>query len=131
MNTEPTNPTVQTTFRNLAHSDAVEMRIQEEAGKLRKYFDRITSCRVMVEAPHRHHRRGDSFHIRIELGVPGRELVVSHEPGLSAAKRGEDTPRHKGDEIDGAHQDAYVAIRDGFRAMRRQLQNYVHCLRQE
>ena len=119
---------VQTTFRNMDHSEAVVARLQEETDKLDKYFNRITSCRVMVEAPHRHHRRGDSFHIRIELGVPGKELVVAHEP---AVKHEEDGQRHQHLEVGGPHQDVYVAIRDAFKAMQRQLQDYVHCQRQE
>ena len=41
---------VQTTFRNMDASAAVTERIQEEADKLDKYFDRIASCRVIVEA---------------------------------------------------------------------------------
>jgi ribosome-associated translation inhibitor RaiA len=123
---------VQTTFRNMDHSDAVVARLQEEANKLDKYLDGITSCRVMVEAPHRHHRRGDAFHIRIELGVPGRELVVGHEPTLHGVLKQEDeAQRKKNLEIDGPHKDVYVAIRDAFKAMRRQLQDYVHCLRKE
>jgi ribosome-associated translation inhibitor RaiA len=117
---------VQTTFRNIDHSEAVIARIQEEADKLDRYFDRITSCRVLVEA--RHHRRGDPFHIRIELGVPGKELVVTHDP---AVVKGDEEARHKHHELEGPHKDVYVAIRDAFKAMRRQLQDYVHCLRQE
>lgn len=114
------------------HSDAVVARLEEEAHKLDKYFDGITSCRVMVEAPHRHHRHGDAFHIRIELGVPGKELVVGHEPTLrSALKQEGEAQWSKNMEIDGPHKDVYVAIRDAFRAMRRQLQDYVHCLRKE
>jgi cold shock CspA family protein len=98
------------------------------SGKLDKYFRRITSCRVIVEAPHRHHRRGDPFHIRIELGVPGKELVVTHEPTLKHEEQG---GWHKRLEVEGPHQDVYVAIRDGFKAMRRQLQDYVRCLRRD
>jgi ribosome-associated translation inhibitor RaiA len=119
---------VQTTFRNIDASAAVVARVQEEAEKLDKYFRRITSCRVIVEAPHRHHRRGDSFHIRIELGVLGKELVVTHEPNLKHEEQGE---WHKRLEVEGPHQDVYVAIRDGFKAMRRQLRDYVRCLRHE
>ena len=73
---------VQTTFRNMDASEAIAARVQDEADKLERCFDRITSCRVIVEAPHRHHRRGDPFHVRIELWVPGKELVVTHEPTL-------------------------------------------------
>ena len=92
---------VQTTFRNMDASAAVAARVQEEADKLDKYFDRITSCRVIVEAPHRHHRRGEPFHIRIELGVPGKELVVTHVPTLAHEDQGE---WHKHLEVDGSAQ---------------------------
>ena len=119
---------VQTTFQNMDHSEAVVTRVQKEADKLDKYFDRITSCRVVVEAPHAHHRRGDSFRVRIELGVPGKELIVAHEP---AVKHEEEKRRHQHQEVGGPHQDVYVAIRDAFKAMQRQLQDYVQCLRQE
>lgn len=123
---------VQTTFRNMNHSDAVATRIQEEADKLDQYFDRITSCRVLVEAPHRHHRRGDPFHIRIELGVPGKELVVTHDPTAhTVSKQDEEGHLTKQMEVGGPHKDVYVAIRDAFKAIRRQLQDYVHNLRQE
>jgi hypothetical protein len=57
-------------------------------------------------------------------------LVVAHEPGLHAnGQDGADSRRRKQQETDGAHKDIYVAIRDSFRAMRRQLQDYVECLR--
>jgi ribosome-associated translation inhibitor RaiA len=122
--------TLQTTFRNVDRSEAVESRVREEAEKLHRYFDRIQSCRVMVEAPHRHHLRGEPFHIRIEVGVPGRELVVGHDPSQRSQSGGQER-RRKTQELTGAHRDVYIAIRDAFRAMRRQLQDYVHCLRHE
>jgi ribosome-associated translation inhibitor RaiA len=109
-------------------SAAVAARLQEETDKLDRYLDRITSCRVTVEAPHRHHRYGDPFHIRIELGVPGKELVVTREPTLKHEGQGE---CHKRLDVEAPHKDVYVAIRDAFKAMRRQLQDYVHCLRHD
>jgi len=119
---------VQITFRNVDSSASVMARVQAEADKLDQYFDRITSCRVIVEAPHRHRQRGDSFHVRIEVGVPGKELVVTHEPTLES---GEESDWHKNIELDGPHRDVYVAIHDSFDAMRRQLRNYAHRLRNE
>lgn len=123
---------VQTTFRNMDHSAALVTRIEEEARKLDRYFDRITSCRVMVEAPHRHHRHGQAFHVRIELGVPGKELVVTHDPTLQA-KSNEEDQRYvtKTTEVNAPHKDVHLALRDAFKAMRRQLQDYVHTLRQQ
>lgn len=122
---------VQTTFRHVHHSDAVVERIQEEADKLHQFFDRITSCRVTLEAPHHHHRKGHPFHVRIELGVPRKELVVAHEP--AAQFRGADeeiATAVKGDD-DARHEDIYVAIADAFKAMRRQLKDHARTLRDE
>lgn len=108
------------------------MRIQKETDKLERYFDRITSCNVIVEAPHRRHHRGNQFRIHIELGVPGKELAVTHEPSFNASiKLDGDSKLHKHAEAAEPHRDVYVTIRDAFHVMRRQLQDYVHCLRQE
>jgi ribosome-associated translation inhibitor RaiA len=123
---------VQITYRNMQSSDAVTARIQEEAAKLDEFFSRITSCRVVVEAPHRHHKWGELFHVRIELGVPGTELVVSHEPSPRAALRhDEEAVLKKHIEIHPEHKDVYVAVRDAFVSARRQLQDYVKRLRGE
>jgi hypothetical protein len=43
--------------------------------ELEQFYDRITSCRVVVEAPNRHHREGRLYHIRVDLKAPGREIV--------------------------------------------------------
>ncbi|UZR27213.1 HPF/RaiA family ribosome-associated protein [Methylococcus mesophilus] len=96
----------QITFRNLSPSEAMELNIRERAEKLDLFYDGIMSCRVMVEASHRHHHQGNVYHVRIDLTVPGHELAVSRDPGL-----------------DHAHEDAYVAIRDAFDAARRQLED--------
>lgn len=125
--------TARTTFRNMPPSDAVIDRVQQEADKLAKYFDRITSCAVVIEAPHGHkNHHGEPFHVRIELGVPGKELVVTHSPSVRRMLDKEEEARvRKNHEVEGPHKDLYVAIRDAFLAMRRQLQDYVHLLRHE
>jgi hypothetical protein len=57
----------------------------KEAAKLDKFYDRILSCRVMVEAPERHHQRENAHHARIDLGLPREELVVKSEPSLHSS----------------------------------------------
>jgi ribosomal subunit interface protein len=99
---------LQITFRNLDRSPAIEAKIRERAAKLEKYCDRIMGCRVAVEALHRHRRHGNLYHVRIDVTVPGAELVASREPD-----------EHH------AYTDVYVAIRDAFDSMRRQLEDYV------
>lgn len=99
---------LQISFRGIAHSDAVEASIQERAGRLEQFYGRITSCRVIVETPHKHHHKGNLFHVRIDLRVPGAEMVVGRDPAAHHA-----------------HEDVFVAIRDAFDAAQRQLEDYV------
>ena len=96
------------TFRGMAPSEAVTAKIRERVAKLERFHDRIMACHVVVEAPHRHKHKGKIYAVRIDLTVPGGEIVVNREPGA-----------------DHAHEDVYVAIRDAFDALRRRLEDYV------
>jgi cold shock CspA family protein/ribosome-associated translation inhibitor RaiA len=98
---------LQITFRGMSPSPAVEAAIRERAGKLEQFFERIMSCRVVVEAPHRHKHKGKLYSVRIDLKVPRGEIAVTH----SGPK-------------DQAHQDVYVAIRDAFDSARRLLEDH-------
>ena len=98
---------LQITFRNLDHSDFIEANIREKAAKLERYADKITSCRVVVEAPHKHHQKGVIYLIKIDITLPGSEIVVKHH-----------SDEHH------AHEDVYVAIRDAFDIARRQIEDY-------
>jgi ribosomal subunit interface protein len=86
---------------------AIEAAIREKAAKLEQFYDRITSVRVVIETPHRQHRKGKLFHVRIDLRVPGQEIVVSRDPAS----------HHE-------FEDVYVAIRDAFDGAKRQLEDY-------
>jgi ribosomal subunit interface protein len=105
---------LQIQFRNLDPSPAIEARVRERVASLEKYYSPIMSCRVVVEAHHKHHHQGNLFHVRVDLKVPEAELVASREPG-----------EHH------AHEDVYVAIRDAFDAIRRQLEDYARRRRGE
>ena len=102
---------LQISFRNMDRTDTVEAQVRDRASKLESFFEHITSCRVVVEAPERHHRKGKLYHVRIQIGVPGQELVVSRHPSQNHA-----------------HEDVYVAVRDAFDAARRQLEDYARKL---
>ena len=99
-------------FHNMDKSEAVEARVREKVAHLEELYDRLTRCRVTIEAPHRNHRKGNRYQVRIVLDVPHGPLVVSHGPGKSHA-----------------HEDVYVAIRDSFSAATRQLEDYVRTRR--
>ncbi|MBI4525694.1 MAG: HPF/RaiA family ribosome-associated protein [Deltaproteobacteria bacterium] len=125
------NIPIKITFRNMPPSEAIESSIRDKAVKLDTFYEKIMSCRVMLEAPHRYHRKGKVFRVRIDMTVPGGELVVNRAP-----KRIIGTPLHRLKEPDAdlavdrqpskpdAHEDIYVAIRDAFDAARRKLQDY-------
>lgn len=98
---------VQVTFRNMDPSPAVEARVRERAERLERFYDRLTACRVVVECHHRHHNKGNLYHVRVDLTVPDAELVASREPD-----------QHH------AYEDVYVAVRDAFDAVTRQLQDH-------
>jgi ribosome-associated translation inhibitor RaiA len=115
----------QITWRDMAPSAAVEAKIREEAKKLEEFYDRITSCRVAIAIPRRYQNGKYQFHVRIDLTVPGAEIVVNHEPTLHGSlQRLGGVERAKGQELSAPHKDVYVAIRDAFKVARRKLQEY-------
>jgi len=98
---------LQITFRNMPPTEAIEANIREKAAKLDQFYDRVTNCRVVVEVPHRRHHKGKLYHVRVDIKVPGWEVVINREPSKHSA-----------------HEDIYVAIQQAFDAARRQLQDY-------
>lgn len=71
---------VQVTFRDIQPSPAVSAHVERRATKLDTFFDRITKCHVVVEAPYCRHKHGPRYHVRIALHVPGKELIVTKNP---------------------------------------------------
>jgi cold shock CspA family protein/ribosome-associated translation inhibitor RaiA len=121
---------LQISFRNMQPSEAVEVRVREEVAKLEAFYEGIMRCRVVVELPHKHHKKGDLYHVRIDLTVPGAELVVKNEPSLHAGLRQIDSEKEsKSYEAHTAHKDVFVVIRDAFKDARRQLQDYARRMR--
>ena len=101
-------------WHNLEKSEALEDEIRDRVDKLHRYFNHINSVHVAVDMPHRSQHAGKDYHIRIEVRVPGTELVVSHDPGKQSS-----------------HYDPYIAVRDAFSAMDRQLEGFSQKIRGE
>ncbi len=116
---------VQITFRNMKPSAEIEEWIHAEIAKLDTLYSRVMGCRVAVEVPHRHHRNGSLYHIRIDLTVPQGEIVVKREPSLNARARqlGEPEIRKKA-EVKTPHKQLRLTINDAFKAAGRRLQDY-------
>lgn len=98
---------LQITIRDMGHSEALETHIRDKVNKLEEFFNHIMSCRVVVDVPHKHHHQGKQFNVRIDIGVPGSEIVVNRDHA----------------------EDVYVALRDAFDAAKRQLEDYARKMR--
>ncbi len=99
------NAPVQITFRDMSPSPAISAHVERRAEKLETLFGRVLDCHVVVEEPHRHSRKGHKFHVRINVHVPGKELVV--------AKNAED------DTVD-----VYALLDDAFSDAERQVEDH-------
>lgn len=101
--------TPQVTFKDVPPSEAIESNILEKAAKLERYYNRIMGCRVAVEAVQQRRHQGKLYSVRIDLTVPGSELVVNKI----------------------LNEDLYVAIKDAFDAARRKLEAFAEKQRGE
>jgi ribosomal subunit interface protein len=93
---------IQITIRDIPHTQALEAHIQQKAEKLSRYYQRIISCKVVIEQAQKHKHQGKLFNVRIDLVVPGAFLAANRKK----------------------NEDIYIAIRDAFHAITRQLENY-------
>lgn len=94
---------VEVIFRGMETSTAVEAAVTSWAQRLGRFHQRIQRCRVWIDLPHRHHRHGDRFQVKLVVAIPGDEIVVA--------------PKH-------GHADVYLALADAFIAARRQLHEH-------
>jgi len=94
----------QVLFRNIEHSLAVEEAVHKRAEKLSRFSDQILSLKVTVESPHNNHHKGKVYHVGVEALIPNHDIVVNNDQH----------DKH-------AHEDIYVAIRDTFDAVERQI----------
>lgn len=95
-------------FRNMESSSNIEQVVREKTAKLDRFAKHLTGFKVVVEAPHKHHHKGNLYQIHININLPGQEIIINRSPG-----------KHH------AHEDVYVAIRDAFHAAARQLEDFV------
>lgn len=100
-------------IRDIPRTDELEQRVRAKVEKLAALHDRITRCRVVISAPAQAHHRKAPYHVSIELGLPGPEIVVNKEASQ-----------------DPTHEDLTVALRDAFDAARRQVQERLARYRQ-
>jgi ribosomal subunit interface protein len=99
---------VQISFHEVPHSDAIDAYVRKRADKLDVMAPRLTSCRVVVDLPHKHARHGEHYRVRVDVTTPGGEVVVTRSP---------DDAR--------TYEDVFAAIDAAFDDLGRQLQDFV------
>ena len=99
----------QITYRGLDHSPALDARIRELCNKLEQFHPKITSCHVVVDERSHNKTKGNLLEVRLDIHVPGREIVTSHQQ----------------------HEDPYAAATDAFHVMERQLEEDIRKQRGE
>jgi len=105
---------LQTTYRDFPPPPLAEERIRNRVGKLERLFPRIISCHVVAEESHQSHHKGTLYSVRINVAIPGGEIAAT---------------RDHHDKHD--HEDFYVAMRDAFDALERQLRAHAERRRGE
>lgn len=104
---------LQIVFHHMKSSEALEAKVRRRVEALERLGVHILSCRITIEQEKRRHQNGNLFRARIDLRVPGKDIVASHAPS------------------DAACEDAYVALRDAFDSAERQLKEYLSVRRGE
>ena len=97
------------TVRDMDNTDAIRSKIEQKTQKLETFYDHIEYCKVVVDIPQKHKHQGKLYNIHLELAVPGKKLIANQHP----------------------NEDLYVAIRDTYAALTRQLEEYTRRQRGE
>lgn len=95
-------------FKNVEPTAAMESLVRQQVDRLTRFYDRIITCRVAIEAPHRSaHADAVGHRVRIEVSLPGDTLFVSRDRSHNRSQY-----------------DPYRAIRTAFAAAEKQLRSH-------
>lgn len=100
------------TFQGVPPSPALRREIEERAAKLARFAPTLQTCDVAVRREEHHHHQGNRYGVHARLALPGGRIEAGR------------TPRE-----DHSHEDPYLAVRDTFDALRRQLEDHVRIRR--
>lgn len=99
-------------FEAMEPSPALREDIERHVHKLSQLSPRLTSCDVAVRRSEQRHVHGNRYLVRVSASLDG----IPFEAGRTPPK-------------DRSHEDAYIATRDAFDALRRQLEDHVRARR--
>jgi ribosomal subunit interface protein len=92
---------IQITFRSMPDSPTVEYLVNKYYKKLKRSYNKISRCHAVVDFAHKNKRKDKIFSIRLDLSLPGKELVSKKQ-----------------------NENIYLAIRDGFTALEKLLKKH-------
>lgn len=95
-------------FLGMDPSPALEADVRERLERLERFCPDLIAGRTTIELLHTHEQQGRTFAVRLDMTLPGHELTVSRVH----------------------HEDVYVALRNAFDGMTRQVQDTVRLGRQ-
>jgi ribosome-associated translation inhibitor RaiA len=93
------------TFLGMEPVEAIRVEVRAWFARLGALMEPVSGGHVFIEAVDEH-RKERLYRVRMELSTPHGLVAVCHAQGMNAS-----------------HDDVYVAIRNAFRAARRQLEN--------
>ncbi len=94
----------QIVFHGMRPSPFLSQKVRELVYVLAERYPRVVGVRVVFDRPHRHHRKGNLYSVRVDVRIPGKQLIVSRAPD-----------EHK------SHFDMHVALHDAFDELYREL----------
>lgn len=104
---------IEVSFLDMRPSKALYDDISRHALQLERFAPTLTDCRISVRHSEARHHTGNHYRVLARVSMPGGQFEAGRETG-------NDT-----------HADVYVAVRDTFAALRRQLQDFLRVRRGE
>ena len=99
---------LEVSYRDLEPSDLIRNLVEEKFRKVERLYPDLTGCHIMIEQLNQRHQSGNLYHVRIDLFLPGKELVISSSAHDKSAR-----------------QDLYQTIVDAFETAHRRLDEYL------
>ena len=100
------NVTTELNFHGMHSSETIKEEVHRRVERLGQFEQKITKCRVVIDAPHRSARKGRSYRVHLDIHVPGKILAV-----------------HRGEEDVPGHESVEQALSDAFDAGERLLRD--------
>lgn len=75
-------------FRGVTPTDEMKAQILDGIEKLEDVYPNLTSCRSMVADDTPDQQSGNNYRVRLEIGIPSKNVVVDHQHPAPADRAG-------------------------------------------